>query len=211
MTWALSPSQDNHGTFTVPWFTLALSLRLVIVLILFGGAAEALIFDRDAIASGEIWRLITAHLTHIDTMHLVWNLGAFAVMGSILETQFKLPFLDHAGLLITAGIGINAWLWFGEPGLQYYAGLSAILNAQFIVLVAFVWAETRHPLAILAGLGGIAKIVIEIVFATSLLTSPAWPPLPEAHGIGLIMGGIWLWFYRWKFDDLVQNASIAKR
>lgn len=201
----------NHGTTSVPWFTVAVSLRLVVVMLLFGGAADALIFDREAIAGGELWRLFTAHLTHIDMTHLAWNLGAFVIMGWILETQFKLPFLDHAGLLMTAGLGINAWLWFGEPGLQYYAGLSAILNAQFIVLVAFVWTETQHPLALLAGFGGAAKVIVEILFSTSLLTSPTWPPLPEAHGVGMIMGIVWLWMNRRKFDGHAHGGSISRR
>ncbi len=208
MTCAPTYRWENHGALRVPWFTLSFALGLAAVHVLFGGAAEGLIYVRTAIAGGEVWRLLTAHLTHIDAAHLFWNVGAFALMGWMLETQFKLPALRHAGLLLTAAAGVNTWLWFGELHLERYAGLSAILNAQFIVLVAMTWRETRHPIAVLAGLGGIGKVCAEIALGASLLTAPSWPPLPEAHATGLLMGGVWVVSAGWKFDAQPLNASI---
>jgi len=54
------------------WLLLIL-LSLGLVLGLGDSANELLRYDRGAIAAGGWWRLLTAHIVHLDASHLVLN------------------------------------------------------------------------------------------------------------------------------------------
>lgn len=209
MTAALSRQTMDHGAFCVPWFTLYAVFRLGALFVLFGAAPEALVFDKGAIADGQWWRLVTGHLVHVDAGHLLWNAGAFLVMGFLLEGVMRLSIWRHAALLAGAVAVIDAWLWFAQTDLTVYAGFSAVLNAQFIVLVALVWRDTRSPLALLLGAGGLAKTLLEMALGVSLLTDPSWPPVPEAHLAGLVAGLAWLWLANLSCDAQPTGANLT--
>lgn len=198
----------NHGAFGAPWFTLSVVAALALVHVLFGAAPDALLYDRAAIADGQLWRLITGHVVHVDGGHLAWNVGAFFIMGTILETRLNLSPRCHLGVLLSGVVAVSLWLWFGQSDLARYAGLSAVLNAQFIVLAAVMWRETQNPLALVAGLGGIAKTVVELGWQTALLTAPPWPPVPEAHAAGLLAGAAWVWVKRQNLDRQPMRATF---
>ena len=52
---------------------LAIILVLDLVLGLGDSMGEALRYDRSAIAAGGWWRLLTAHIVHLDLHHLILN------------------------------------------------------------------------------------------------------------------------------------------
>lgn len=83
-------------------------------------------YDRAALASGEVWRLITAHLVHLNTPHLLFNLLGLWLLCELL--WHELPLLHGLGLLGSAAIGIGALLWWFHPELVWYAGLSGALH-----------------------------------------------------------------------------------
>ena len=58
----------------------------VALFVAFGGAPAALVYDRAAIGNGEIWRLATGHLVHLDLQHLGYNIGALLALGALYET-----------------------------------------------------------------------------------------------------------------------------
>ncbi|MEE9338293.1 MAG: rhomboid family intramembrane serine protease, partial [Methylococcaceae bacterium] len=68
-----------------PIKTLIMVLMMYLLWVFFGPAPEQLIYDRALISQGEIWRLLTAHLVHLDSEHLILNLAALLVLGSLLE------------------------------------------------------------------------------------------------------------------------------
>ncbi len=84
--------------------------------------------------------------------------------------------------------GVSVWLWWGCPTLEYYCGLSGILNSLLAVGLAQVWRATHHPLVWFTGLCAATKVVIEINSGRSLLTDTTWASVPEAHAIGLVSG-----------------------
>ena len=53
-----------QGLRNAPWWTIGLVTAAVAVLMI-PGAAELLVYERSAIARGELWRLFTAHLRTI--------------------------------------------------------------------------------------------------------------------------------------------------
>ena len=68
----------------IPWAALVLS-SLAVVLYPLPGWSAGLGYDRDAVAAGQLWRLLTGHWTHWSAEHLSWNLLVFALLGVFWE------------------------------------------------------------------------------------------------------------------------------
>ncbi|MGZ3157982.1 MAG: rhombosortase [Burkholderiaceae bacterium] len=83
-------------------------------------------YDRAAILSGQAWRIITGHLVHLNTPHLVLNLLGLFLLSELLWGG--LPALHALGLLVAASVGISVLLWLLHPELMRYAGLSGVLH-----------------------------------------------------------------------------------
>ncbi len=185
----------NHGGRPLPWFTLLLAGAVVATYALLGPAPESLIFDRSAISSGELWRVLSGHLVHADREHLIWNMVPFLMLGTLLERELGLSAGDHALLLALGAVVITAGVWWALPGLDRYCGLSGVLNTQLSVFLAIAWRRQRNPALIAVGIGVVAKVLVEVSLGGGLLSIGAWPSVPIAHGFGLISGvGYFAWF-----------------
>jgi rhomboid family GlyGly-CTERM serine protease len=158
--------------------------------LVYGAAPDEWVFDRVAIAQGEWWRLITGHWVHSDLSHAVWDIGALLLLGILFEARlhWHLPLV-----LLMASLGIDVWLWWGEPALQYYCGLSGILNSLLVLGLVQIWLELRHPILIFTTVAAAAKIIIEIHSGQALLVQTAWPSVPTVHAAGYLIGLILVW------------------
>jgi rhomboid family GlyGly-CTERM serine protease len=176
---------SRHGSLTLPWRTLLLTGLALGLFLGFGSAPEAWVFDRMAITQGEWWRLITGHWVHSDLEHATWDIGALLVLGLLFESRLKGKLFT---VLALGTLSIDLWLWYALPSLTYYCGLSGILNGLLALGLFRMWWELRHPLIWMTGVGAILKIVWETAIGGALLTSTAWPSLPEVHGVGFLCG-----------------------
>lgn len=109
-------------------WALPLLLSFCIVLIMSGGesASQWLRYDRLAIAQGEYWRLLTAHLTHLGWSHLLLNLAGLLLLWLLLGDG-----LNRAGwilLLLISALSVSAGLWLFDLHLRWYVGLSGVLH-----------------------------------------------------------------------------------
>ncbi len=186
MTW-------DQGGLQPPWFTLLLAGALGVVYLLLGPAPEALLFARDAIQAGETGRLVTGHLVHAGRAHLAWNLAALVLLGALFERLERPSVLRYGGLLLTGGLVIDAWIWWLEPDLGLYCGLSGVLNSLFAALGVALWRQTRHPLFLLALAGAVAKIVVEAAMDGALLPTSSWTSVPGVHLAGFAAGLLYAW------------------
>ena len=175
----------RQGRGMLPWRSLLLTGLALGLFLGFGAAPEAWVFDRSAIGQGEWWRLITGHWVHSDLEHAAWDIGALLVLGLLFESRLK---VELVSVLALTTLGIDLWLWYATPSINYYCGLSGILNGLLALGLWRLWQETRHPLIWLTGLGAVAKIIWETALGGALLTSTAWPSLPEVHGVGFVCG-----------------------
>jgi len=87
-------------------------------------------FDRNLIDQGHYWLLISGHLVHLNWWHWGLNMAGllivavfFSVYGRFLEWLFVLVFTA-----IVTGLGLY---WF-NPELIWYVGLSGVLHGLFI-------------------------------------------------------------------------------
>jgi rhomboid family GlyGly-CTERM serine protease len=100
------------------------------------GVVEMLQFERDAIAAGQWWRLVTGHLIHLGWSHWALNLAGLAILGLAFRASRPTRRFDAdckssarpvAGLVILMlGTGIGLFLLNSELG--WYRGLSGVLQ-----------------------------------------------------------------------------------
>lgn len=116
----------------------------------FGGDSlvEALQYDRDAIASGELWRLATGHFVHLGWTHLGLNAVGVGILAMLAPTIPAQRLLARLGVLL---IGLSLALWTFCPALDWYVGLSGTLHGLAVLIALDLWG--RH-----AGIGPVILI-----------------------------------------------------
>lgn len=116
-------------------------LILAAVLAVFGLAHEWvnpwLNYQRAAVLDGQIWRLVTAHLVHLNVWHMAMNLTGFLLCWFFFTDLFTRRLL---------------WLWLGvsapvvglaflglDAELTRYVGLSGLLHGLLVLLLVLGW------------------------------------------------------------------------
>ena len=168
-----------------------LAAALLMLALQSGGAtvADALRYERTAIASGEVWRLVSGHFVHFGWTHCLLNVGGVVALAAILPAPLR---AWRCCLLLATAIG--AILFATLPDLQHYAGFSGI-NYGLAVLALLPRAR--------------GEVIAAIVLATLVgrafwqwsggenLEAASWlgaPPLATAHLAGLAAGVAMLCF-----------------
>ena len=113
-------------------FGIALLMAIGLLLLpLLGGDRLRLVwrYQRDAIADGEIWRALTAHVVHLDVGHALLNaLGLVLLWGLFARTWSARQWLFAVAVSLLA---IDLGFWFLSPQLQWYVGASGLLHGVF--------------------------------------------------------------------------------
>lgn len=153
------------------------------------GAADLLQYDRDALLRGEWWRVLSGHLAHFSTNHLAWDVGVLLVLGGMCEAESRGRTL--AALLVSS-LGITAALWWWQPGLTIYRGLSGLDSALFGLLAGRL---LHRPQKIARFTGALALLVVlaksgcELrTDATVFASGEGYAPVPLAHVLGVVGG-----------------------
>lgn len=148
-----------------------------------------LIYDRAAVESGEVWRLLTGSLVHHTPSHLLWNLAAIAVTGTLIELLGLGRRLAVLCLAAAAAVGVAVHLF--DPALDVYAGLSgvAVAAVAFLCLDGLgergAWRWTCA--AALAALA--AKLAVELGTGSSVfgdLSTAGFTLAPVSHLAGAL-------------------------
>lgn len=154
------------------------------------GAAEALRFDRHAIATGEWWRLLSAHGVHLGPTHMLLN-GAMLVVVMALVGHTLIPAEWLAlGLVSALTVSIGIWLWL--PGMTWFVGLSGVLHGLIIAGALAAWPRERAPSSVILAVLAI-KLGSEALFGATPGTADlvGGPVLVESHFLGAAAGLVW--------------------
>lgn len=145
-----------------PLFTLLLTSVAALLFLLMRSDTNllALLYSRDALQQGELWRLLTGHLMHFSWTHLAADIGGFLLLGVMIEREQGRPTL--VGLLMVLALGTSAALWLLVPQLAFYGGISALnyglltwicLTRRDLVQERWQWIPSLFPVVIMAHIG----------------------------------------------------------
>lgn len=128
------------------------ALGLISLFLLFAFTHEMsgpiLRYDREAIARGEYWRLLTGNWVHLSWGHALMNIGALLLVpglfGRFLTTRVWLF------LVVVISLWVSGSLYAWNPDLQWYVGFSGTLHGLFVAgIFASVVAGNRAELLLL--------------------------------------------------------------
>lgn len=178
---------------------MALAGALLLVLLHLVPALGVWLEYRAAQALTEPWRLLTGHLVHINSAHLVINAAAWWVVARLyaeeLAGAWQLTVLGISALTISAGLLLL------HPTIAWYRGFSGVLHALFFA-GALQWLLTtlRDPartwrrlwLPALLVVGGGIKVIAEQPggSATPFADWLGAGTVPQAHLLGAITGAL---------------------
>jgi len=108
------------------WLLLIL-LFLHVVLGLGDSVTLALRYDREGLAAGGWWRLLTAHIVHLDLHHLVLNELGLVLMWALFAGDYD-P-VDWLIVVLTGALAIGCGLWWLSPKVTWYVGASGVLHS----------------------------------------------------------------------------------
>ncbi len=177
-----------RGGFQPPWATLAMSIVCLTIYGIGGPAFDPLLLTGNGLGNGEIWRAITGHLVHCDREHLIWNVVALLLLGTLYESTVRPGVRRFVVELAGCGLAVSVAVIAFAPQLEAYCGLSGVLNGLYVLALGGVWRVTRSPLVLVSGFGDLGKIAIESGIGEALFTATAWPPVPVAHLAGFAAG-----------------------
>jgi rhomboid family GlyGly-CTERM serine protease len=94
-------------------------------------SSQWLMFDRDAINEGQVWRLFTAHFVHLSAAHLLGNAVGVVLLAYIAGRSLNnlIGILLLAWCTLIVGIGLYGYASY----LEYYVGLSGVLHGLLLV------------------------------------------------------------------------------
>ena len=175
-------SLNGDGRFGLALLTVA--VLLLLPTLSGDGGRRLLRYDRVALASGQFWRLLTAHVVHLDVRHALLNTLGLALMWALFARDYTPR--QWLAIVLGAMAGIDAGLWLCDSTVQWYVGSSGVLHG---VLAAGALAHLRRGERdrwVLAGLVAV-KLAYEH-WVGALPLSGSDPVVVSAHLYGVIGG-----------------------
>jgi rhomboid family GlyGly-CTERM serine protease len=125
------------------WIWLLLILLVLSVVLGLGDSVNALLrYDRGAIAAGGWWRLLTAHIVHLDAHHLILNELGLVLVWSLFAQDYDPD--EWCAIVLAGALAISSGLWWLSPRVGWYVGASGVLHTVMAAgaakhLVEHIW------------------------------------------------------------------------
>jgi len=144
----------------IPWIFLAAGAAALVIQ-LNPAWRSALLYDRTALAGGEFWRVWTGLIVHFGWPHFVADTGLWLILGWLLERRH--PVFSRLALVAMPAF-VSAVLWWFDPEMARYGGLSAV-NLGLLLFLALQgwqrnWADWFWPAVLVIYVG---EVIFEIV------------------------------------------------
>lgn len=130
------------------------ALLLLATMLQVSGLSPQLRYSHDAIAAGEIWRLITGHLLHLGPTHLALNAAGTVLAAALVGAQLR-P-LGWGAVWLTCALSVSGGLWLLHPDIGWYVGLSGVLHGLIVAGAVIALGDYRERLFAAAVLAAIA-------------------------------------------------------
>ena len=121
------PKRSNNAGAAGRWLVPAAIIGISILIMLAGESGKELLrYDRVWIGQGEVWRLVSGHLTHLAWSHLALNGAGLLLVWYLVGGRYTLrSWLLIIGIALAT---IEMAFWFNNPELYWYVGMSGLLN-----------------------------------------------------------------------------------
>jgi rhomboid family GlyGly-CTERM serine protease len=162
-----------------PWgFLLVAAFSAVSILM--PAWRHLLVYDRNAVQAGELWRLWTGNIVHFGWLHFLADTGLWLIIGWFVEREH--PRTARITIFFIP-LAVTGAVYFFDPEMIRYAGLSG-MNVGYLVFLALAgWQKSWKDWFWPAILG---------IHVLELILEATW-------GHGMVM-----------FDDLsIRVATIA--
>lgn len=158
--------------------------------------AALLIYDRDAILSGQLWRLCSSALVHLSVSHLAINATAIVLIAAIGKQETAAATLT---LCLLVSLLSSLFVLVYRPEIRYFGGLSGIATALFVYTVIAAM-QRRAALRLLGAAALVAlliKTAVELLYDRSvsqaLVDGQPFSTITASHVIGIAVAlGLWL-------------------
>lgn len=152
-------------------------------------APALLLYDRTAISHGELWRLLTGHWVHFSPAHLMSDTIAWILALICLPTGCG----RRLALAVVLAVGlIPLTLWFAEPDLVRYAGLSGMGMTAWAFVAMDGWMNGSMPrgAGVLISVALLLKMALEATWGSFAWMAPVpdIEPATLAHAVGAVCG-----------------------
>jgi len=163
-----------------------LAVLAVLLLICAGGeqARQALSYERTALAHGQWWRLISAHLVHISLEHALLNCAGLALLWMLFAREFSPR--RWLAIMLCSALMIDAAFWFLRPSIEWYLGASGVLHGA---LAAGAIAHYRRGDVLGSAL--ILLLIVKLIYeqrSGASVFAGDLPLVPDAHLFGALGG-----------------------
>ena len=139
--------------------------------------------------------MLTCHWVHFTHDHALWDVVAFVCLGAVCERLSRARFV---GAIVASSVGISAAVWFVQPELASYRGLSGVDSALFGLLAAMLIRDAlrrRDRVQLGVVVGGLllfaAKVAYEAATGGAVFTADLGAgvvAVPLAHVVGAAVG-----------------------
>lgn len=186
-------------------FALCGALLLIVLHVLLPAAAQSAMEYREAQTLSQPWRLLSAHLVHLNGLHVLVNAVAWVLVARLFFRELDPLRQLQTALLAAMAIGVALLgIW---PTISHYRGFSGVLHALYFAGAMTWWIEALRdmaaaktafhlrnlrpllfPTALL--LGGVLKVILESPWneARPWLEWLGAYTVPQAHAIGALTG-----------------------
>ena len=165
---------------------------------------HALVYQRELITRGEMWRLLTGHFLHTNGFHLLLNVAALLMLWALHGHFYTIK--NYSALFLFCACSTSAGIYYFNPSLIQYVGLSGVLHGVF-VFGAIRDILSKDKTGYLLFLGVWLKIAYEQIYGASSDVSDLIEAsvAVDAHLWGAVGGLLFSLFYLTQ----IKKASIT--
>lgn len=117
-----------------PWWLFLTITVFLFLLAYFSETVNAFLqYQREAVESGQWWRLISAHFIHLNINHFLINWVVFTLAWMLVASErltSKEWLLTFAGIALFCSLG----LYLFSPDIITYVGLSGVLHGVLVLV-----------------------------------------------------------------------------
>lgn len=143
-------------------------------------------YERIGVAAGQWWRLLTAHLVHLDATHALLNAVGLALLWALFARAYRLG--QWALAAASSVLAIDLGLWFLSTQVSWYVGASGLLHGVF-ACGCIALLRQRDRVALVAAAIFVAKLAWEQLVGPLPFES-GQPVVTVSHAYGAIGGAL---------------------